>query len=97
MHRLTGRPVYLDRIERGIRRYYEKAGTGFYPIASNFAECLAALRADGRDTGEVERLLRAHVDAILARGNGYPSRHPRRLAVDAGDRPVLVVRRPHRV
>ena len=77
MHRLTGRPVYLDRIERGIRRYYEKAGTGFYPIASNFAECLAALRADGRDTGEVERLLRAHVDAILARGNGYPSQEVR--------------------
>lgn len=77
MYNLTGKPIYLDRIEKGIRRYYEKAGPTFYPIACNFGECLSTLRKAGRDTAELERLLRAHVDVMLAKENGYPSQEVR--------------------
>ena len=77
MYNLTGKPVYLDRIEKGIRRYYEKAGPTFYPIACNYGECLATLRRAGRDTAELERLLRAHVDVMLSKKNGYPSQEVR--------------------
>ena len=77
MYNLTGKSVYLDRIDRGIRRYYEKATASFYPIACNFGECLATLKRAGRDTAELEKLLRAHVDVMLSRENGYPSQEVR--------------------
>jgi hypothetical protein len=77
MYNLTGKAIYLDRIEKGIRRYYEKAGSSFYPIACNYGECIATLKKAGRDTSELERLLRAHVDVMLAKENGYPSQEVR--------------------
>lgn len=77
MYNLTGKGVYLDRIEKGIRRYYEKAGPTFYPIACNYAECVATLEKAGRDVTELKRLLRAHVDVMLSKKNGYPSQEVR--------------------
>lgn len=77
MYNLTGKAVYLDRIEKGIRRYYEKAGPTFYPIACNYGECIATLKKAGRDTSGLESLLRAHVDVMLAKENGYPSQEVR--------------------
>ena len=77
MYYLTKKPIYLDRMEKGIRRYYERAGTSFYPVCCNFSECLAVLRGAGRDVTGLERLVRAHVDLILARGNGYPAQEVR--------------------
>ena len=77
MYNLTGKPIYLDRVEKGIVRYYEKAGPSFYPIACNYGECIATLKKAGRDTAKLEKLLRAHVDVMLAKENGYPSQEVR--------------------
>lgn len=77
MYNLTGKGVYLDRIDKGIRRYYEKAGPAFYPIACNYAECVATMARAGRDVTELKRLLRAQVDVMLSKGNGYPSQEVR--------------------
>jgi len=73
----TGASVYLDRIERTVRHYYAGGGWRFYPNGCTFADVVTALRKGGRDTTEIEALVRRHVDRLMADGIRYPAHEVR--------------------
>lgn len=75
MFALKKDPIYLKRLHRCMKAYYEEGGNHFYAIGIPMRESVNLLRREGMEK-EAEELLscyRGHGDIIAEKGTNYPA------------------------